>query len=90
MLGPVPNRWVPVALLPSLLAGLVLVPLTAAGGHCSQSKDWRDFAIGDIIDAQDTVGKWYESTIRDVKDDRIFVHYNGWPQVGLTAADITW
>jgi hypothetical protein len=41
-------------------------------------KDWNDFAIGDVFECQDTVGKWYESTIRDVKPDTIHVHFRGW------------
>eukprot|EP00808_Paulinella_micropora_P025630 g80954.t1 len=41
-------------------------------------KDWRDFAVGDVIDALDTAHKWYESTVRDVKPDKILVHYEGW------------
>lgn len=34
--------------------------------------------MGDVIDALDTANKWYESTIRDVKPDKILVHYEGW------------
>eukprot|EP00478_Filoreta_tenera_P000006 GABV01000006.1.p1 GENE.GABV01000006.1~~GABV01000006.1.p1 ORF type:complete len:453 (-),score=229.42 GABV01000006.1:1245-2603(-) len=41
-------------------------------------KDWRDFAVGDLVDCVDTMGKWYESTITDVKDKTVFVHFNGW------------
>ncbi|XXQ37928.1 Ubiquitin carboxyl-terminal hydrolase [Plasmodiophora brassicae] len=41
-------------------------------------RDWRDFRVGDVIDALDTQQKWYESTVRDVKDDQILVHYNNW------------
>ena len=40
-------------------------------------RDWRDFRVGDIIDAQDTVKKWYESTVLKVREDAIFVHFNG-------------
>ena len=36
-------------------------------------------SIGDVIDCLDTVKKWYESTVRDVKEDKIFVHFNQWP-----------
>jgi len=31
-----------------------------------------------VIDVCDTVNKWYESTIRDVRADKVMVHYNGW------------
>jgi ubiquitin C-terminal hydrolase len=43
-------------------------------------RDWRDFRVGDIIDARDTVNKWYESTVRDVRPTEVYVHYNGWPK----------
>lgn len=48
----------------------------------AKKDNWRDFQIGDVIDAQDTVFKWYESTVKDVKHDQILVHYNGWASVG--------
>jgi ubiquitin C-terminal hydrolase len=41
-------------------------------------KDWRNFEVGDIIDACDSVNKWYESTVRDVKEDKLFIHFNNW------------
>jgi len=43
-------------------------------------KDWRDFQKGDVIDCEDTVHKWYESTIVEVKWDsrEVHVHFNGW------------
>lgn len=41
-------------------------------------KNWRDFAIDDVIDAKDTEGKWYESRVVDVKEDKILIHFNGW------------
>jgi ubiquitin carboxyl-terminal hydrolase 4/11/15 len=39
---------------------------------------WNDFKVDDVIDAKDTEGKWYESRIVDVKDESVYVHYNGW------------
>ena len=46
-------------------------------------KDWRNFQVGDTIDARDTVGKWYESTVRNVREGEVFVHYHGWQDVRL-------
>ncbi len=43
-----------------------------------EDKNWREFEIGDVIDACDNMGKWYESTVCDVKEDKIFVHFEGW------------
>jgi hypothetical protein len=40
-------------------------------------KDFRDFEAGDLIDACDTVNKWYESIIRGVKPGQIHVHFIG-------------
>lgn len=60
---------------------LVMVERQKADGSWPRHvvvKNFRDFAIQDIIDAKDTVGRWYESTVRDVKDGRVFVHYNQW------------
>jgi hypothetical protein len=39
----------------------------------------EDLYVGALIDAQDKMGKWYESTIRDTRDGKIYVHFNGWP-----------
>eukprot|EP00457_Paulinella_chromatophora_P001305 gb/GEZN01001307.1/.p1 GENE.gb/GEZN01001307.1/~~gb/GEZN01001307.1/.p1 ORF type:complete len:930 (+),score=171.77 gb/GEZN01001307.1/:25-2814(+) len=59
-----------------------LLDIKTADGTWSRNagpkKDWRDFAVGDVIDAIDTANHWYESTIRDVKPDKILVHYEGW------------
>lgn len=41
-------------------------------------KNWSDFEVGDEIDACDKFKKWYESEIRQVENDRIFVHFKGW------------
>jgi len=39
---------------------------------------WRNFKVGDVIDCEDAVGKFYESTVRAVKPDEVFIHFNGW------------
>ena len=44
----------------------------------SSSRDFREFRVGDSIDALDTIRKWYESTVRDIKDGRVFVHFKSW------------
>lgn len=44
----------------------------------NQKKDWRNFEINDEIDAQDAQGKWYESTVRMVKEGKVCIHFNGW------------
>mmetsp|Transcript_5340 Transcript_5340/g.8392 ORF Transcript_5340/g.8392 Transcript_5340/m.8392 type:complete len:437 (+) Transcript_5340:49-1359(+) len=43
-----------------------------------QKENWRDFEIGDRLDALDTQQKWYESVVRDVKEDKILVHFEKW------------
>jgi hypothetical protein len=37
------------------------------------------YVVGGLVDCQDRFNKWFESTIVEVKEDSIFVHYNGWP-----------
>jgi hypothetical protein len=43
-------------------------------------KNFRDFEVGDVVDAKDTVGKWYESEIKEINTEKkqVFVHYIGW------------
>lgn len=43
-----------------------------------ENPNWRNFKIGDLVDALDTTKKWFESTVRDVKDDKVLIHYNNW------------
>jgi ubiquitin carboxyl-terminal hydrolase 8 len=33
---------------------------------------------GDLVDAQDVAGKWYEAVVRQVDNDTVLVHYAGW------------
>lgn len=43
----------------------------------------HSYAVGDLIDARDTVEHWYNSVIRDInlEEERVFVHYLGWARV---------
>jgi len=41
-------------------------------------RHWRDFVVGDLLDAKDTDKTWLEAEVKDVKGDSIFVHYVGW------------
>jgi hypothetical protein len=36
--------------------------------------------VGDVLDAYDKTGKWYESIVVDIDESnaQIKVHYNGW------------
>ena len=41
--------------------------------------NWRSSMVrGTLIDAKDTMGNWYKSSIIDIKGDEIKVHYQGW------------
>jgi len=44
----------------------------------SNNTGWRKFKVGDVIDCEDSVGGFYESTVREVKADEVKVHFNGW------------
>jgi len=81
------SAWLPI--LPSTVAGL-----TQALDLCRQrmkrdvqlsialikkrKNTWRNFAVGDILDVQDTVGKWYVSIVKQVTDTHVLIHYEGW------------
>ena len=48
-----------------------------------EREKWRDhIQVGDIIDAKDSEGRWFDSRIVEVDKDRgpgeVKVHYNGW------------
>jgi hypothetical protein len=34
--------------------------------------------VGDVIDAKDSEGRWFDSRIVAIDGDRVKVHYNGW------------
>eukprot|EP00475_Leptophrys_vorax_P028481 TRINITY_DN4121_c0_g1_i1.p1 TRINITY_DN4121_c0_g1~~TRINITY_DN4121_c0_g1_i1.p1 ORF type:complete len:912 (-),score=279.12 TRINITY_DN4121_c0_g1_i1:98-2833(-) len=41
--------------------------------------EWRPFLKkDDLVDALDKTNKWYESKVLDVKENEVFIHYNGW------------
>ncbi len=43
------------------------------------AQDWRNnLSVGDVIDAKDSEGRWFDSRIVEVEGDRVMVHYNGW------------
>ena len=59
----------------------VLVDKLLPSGHYSRSTEpasFRQFSIGDKLDAKDTIQKWYVSNVRDVKDGKVFIHFNNW------------
>ena len=49
-----------------------------------EREKWRDhIQVGDIIDAKDSEGRWFDSRIVEVDKDRapeVKVHYNGWSE----------
>ena len=48
--------------------------------HATPSQQWREsMAVGDVIDAKDSEGRWFDSRIVAIDvGDRVKVHYNGW------------
>lgn len=40
----------------------------------------RQFYVGQWLDVKDTVNQWLESTVMDLNDTHILVHYHGWPE----------
>ncbi|DBA01950.1 TPA: hypothetical protein N0F65_006683 [Lagenidium giganteum] len=39
----------------------------------------RRFFVGQWLDVKDTVNQWLECTVMEVAEDKIKVHYHGWP-----------
>ena len=73
-----------------LPGGALLVDGTASGSSTANndvtavappvSQQWREsMAVGDVIDAKDSEGRWFDSRIVAIDvGDRVRVHYNGW------------
>eukprot|EP00347_Sterkiella_histriomuscorum_P000368 403376132 len=38
----------------------------------------RKFEIGQWVDVKDTIDQWLEGQIIDIKENQVFIHYNGW------------
>ena len=38
----------------------------------------RKFEVGMWLDAKDTIDQWLEAQITDIRENQVFVHYNGW------------
>lgn len=53
-------------------------PLNVFPKNTYQSTDNVKYFKGQWIDCLDTVNHWLESTILDVNEDEVYVHYNGW------------
>jgi len=46
-----------------------------------QAADWRErLAEGDELDALDTQTKWYESVVKQRKDNQVHIHFKGWQE----------
>ncbi|EGZ06736.1 hypothetical protein PHYSODRAFT_565722 [Phytophthora sojae] len=39
----------------------------------------RQFFVGQWLDVKDTVNQWLESTVMDIADGKVLIHYHGWP-----------
>ena len=64
--------------VPPGTGGLVQAHATPAMGGVP-SQQWREsMAVGDVIDAKDSEGRWFDSRIVAIEGDRVKVHYNGW------------
>ena len=44
----------------------------------SAERDFRDFEVGDTLDALDSVQKWYESIVKDRKGGKVLIHFKYW------------
>lgn len=84
-----PEKWQVVRKLTQTLEGIepgtdvtiwVEVKTGADWARSTAKKDFRNFEVGDIVDAKDSVQKWYESEIRDINTEKklVLVHYINW------------
>lgn len=39
----------------------------------------RCFFVGQWLDVKDTVNQWLECTVMDISEDKVLIHYHGWP-----------
>lgn len=55
-------------------------PSTEAGGARSRlRRGRRRFFVGQWLDVKDTVNQWLECTVMDISEDKVLIHYHGWP-----------
>ena len=55
-----------------------------------QGKDWRErLKEGDELDALDTQTKWYESVVKQRRDNQVYIHFKGWQDKWNEWRDIT-
>lgn len=38
----------------------------------------RKLIVGQWVDVKDTIDQWLEAQVIDVKDNKVYIHYNGW------------
>lgn len=38
----------------------------------------RKLLVGQWVDVKDTIDQWLEAQVIDIKDNRVYIHYNGW------------
>ena len=46
--------------------------------YASEPPSFRQFPIGDKLDAPDPKRKWFASEVLDVKEGQILIHFNQW------------
>ncbi|CAI5737884.1 unnamed protein product [Hyaloperonospora brassicae] len=61
----------------TVLATALVEPLTGTG--TVPRRQLRRFFVGQWLDVKDTVNQWLESTVLALADDKVLVHYHGWP-----------
>uniref|UniRef100_M4BXE8 Ubiquitin-like domain-containing protein n=1 Tax=Hyaloperonospora arabidopsidis (strain Emoy2) TaxID=559515 RepID=M4BXE8_HYAAE len=45
----------------------------------TDGRGMRRFYVGQWLDVKDTVNQWLESTVLALADEKVLVHYHGWP-----------
>jgi len=60
------------------ICGIGTIPIEASLEWPDGKKNWRDFQVADTLDVKDYEGTWFESTIRDIKGQKLFIHFKGW------------
>jgi len=57
---------------------MILLEKPVDGKWPREGADWRSFKVGDKVDVLDTISNWLTSTVKEVEEKRILIHYDGY------------
>lgn len=63
-------------------------PLNNHDASDSDDEGYRNFYVGQYIDANDSVGKWLIAQVISIDHGKVHIHYDGWPSKWDETIDI--